>query len=57
MIKGIRASQEMFAIIMLTALKSCFEHDHKHVLRLLQLYEDQALQNTCYGQKPSWNQL
>ena len=36
---------------------SCFEHDHKHVLRLLRLHEDQALQNTCYGQNPSWNEL
>ena len=43
MIAGIRISQDIFAINMLTALKPSLEHDRKHVLRLLQLYADQAL--------------
>ena len=33
---------KIFAIDLLTALKSPLEHDRKHVLRLLQLHEDQA---------------
>ena len=46
LIAGIHISQELFAIDMLTALKSSLKHDRKHVLRLLQLYEDQALFST-----------
>ena len=40
MIAGIHISQEMFAIVMLIALKPSLEHDRKHVLRLLRLYLD-----------------
>ena len=43
MIAYIHVSQEIFAIIVLTALKSSLEHRRKQVLRLLQLYGDQAL--------------
>ena len=43
MIPGIHISPEIFANDILTALKSSLEHDRKHVLRLLQLYGDQAL--------------
>ena len=48
MIAGIQISQEIFAIRMLTALKSSSEHDCKHVLRLLGLclHGGQAL-NSC----------
>ena len=42
MIAGIYISQEMFANDVSTALKPSLEHDPKHVLRLLRLYEDQA---------------
>ena len=43
MITGIHISQEIFAIDVLTALKSSLEQRLKHVLRLLRLYADQAL--------------
>ena len=36
-------AQEIFAIDVLTALKSSLEQRRKHVLRLLRLYGDQAL--------------
>ena len=49
MIAGIHISQELFAVDMLTALKSSLKHDRKHVLRLLQLYGDQAL--SAYASK------
>ena len=39
---GIHISQEIFAIDVLTALKSSLEQHRKHVLRSLQLYGDQA---------------
>ena len=42
MIARIHISQKLFAIDMLAALKSSLEHHRKHVLRLLQLYGDQA---------------
>ena len=43
MIAGIHISQEeIFAIRVLTALKSSLEQLRKHVLRLLRLYGDQA---------------
>ena len=42
MIIGVYISQEMFANGIITALKPFSEHDHKHVLRLLRLYGDQA---------------
>ena len=35
--------QEIFAIDLSMSLKPSKEHDHKHVLRLLRLYGDQAL--------------
>ena len=38
MITGIHISQEIFAIDVLTALKSSLEQRRKHVLRLLRLY-------------------
>ena len=38
MIAGINISQEIFAVDVLTALKSSLKHRRKHVLRLLQLY-------------------
>ena len=41
-IAGIHISQEVFATNMLKALKPSLQHDHKHVLRLLRLYGDQA---------------
>ena len=43
MIAGIHISQETFAVDVLRALKSSLGHCRKHVLRLLQLYGDQAL--------------
>ena len=43
MIISIDLSQDIFAIVVLTALKSSFKHGHKHVLRWLRLYGDQAL--------------
>ena len=45
MITGIDLSQEIFAIDMLRILKSSLKHRPKHVLRSLQLYEDQALES------------
>ena len=39
---NIDLSQEIFAIDMLRALKSSLKQRHKHVLRPLQLYGDQA---------------
>ena len=44
MIAGIHILQEIFAIDVLMALKPSLKHDRKHVLRLLRLYGDQALQ-------------
>ena len=41
MIAGIHTSQEIFAINILTALKPSLEHDGKHVVQLLRLYEYQ----------------
>ena len=51
--RDIHISQEIFAIDMLTALKPSLEHDHKHGLRLLRLYGDQAYdknlkENCCF---------
>ena len=43
MITSIDVSQEIFAMDILKALKSALKHHRKHVLRLLQLYGDQAL--------------
>ena len=43
MMAGIHISQEIFAIDVLTALKSSLEQRRTHVLRLLQLYGDQAI--------------
>ena len=43
MITSIGVSQEIFAMDILKALKSSSTHYRKHVLRLLQLYEDQVL--------------
>ena len=40
---GIHISQEIFAIDVLSALKSSLEQRRKHVLRLLQLYGEQAI--------------
>ena len=40
MIAGIHILQEIFAIDMLTVLKSFLEHDRKHVLRLSRLCLD-----------------
>ena len=45
MIVGIYILQEIFAIDVLIALKFSLEYHRKHVLRLLQLYGDQALSN------------
>ena len=42
MIAGIHISQEIFAIDVLTALKSSLEQRRKHVLQLLHPYGDQA---------------
>ena len=39
---GIDLSQEILAISGLTALKASLKHRRKHVLRLLQLFGDQA---------------
>ena len=44
MIAGIHISQEIFANNILTTLKPSLEHDFTHVLRLLRLYGDQALE-------------
>ena len=43
MITSIDVSQEIFAMDVLKGLKSSLKHHRKHVLRLLQLYGDQAL--------------
>ena len=43
MITSIGVSQEIFAMDILKSLKSSSKHHRKHVLRLLQLYEDQVL--------------
>ena len=43
MITSIDVSQEIFAMDILKALKSYLKQHRKHVLRLLQLYGDQAL--------------
>ena len=43
MMAGIHISQEIFAIDVLTALKSSLEQRQKHVLQLIQLYGDQAI--------------
>ena len=42
-ITSINVSQEIFAMDILKALKSSLKHHRKHVLQLLQLYGDQAL--------------
>ena len=42
-ITSIVLSQEIFAIDILTALKSSLKHRRKHVLRWLRLYGDQDL--------------
>ena len=39
---SIHISKEIFAIVMLTALKPSLEHYRKHVLRLLRQYGYQA---------------
>ena len=46
MIAGIQISQEIFAIVVLTALKSSLEQRRKHILQFLRLYGDQALKVT-----------
>ena len=48
MIAGIHISQEIFANDILAALKPSLEHDRKHVLRLLRLCRDQALDAGLY---------
>ena len=40
---SIDVSQEIFTMDILKALKSYLKHHRKHVLRLLQIYGDQAL--------------
>ena len=47
-------SQEIFSIDMLTALKSSLKHHHKHVLRPLQLYGDQALDSSASGARVNY---
>ena len=42
MITGIHISQGIFAIDMLTALKSCLEQDRNHFVQLSRLYGNQA---------------
>ena len=42
MITNIDVSQEIFTMYILKALKSFLKHHRKHVLRLLQLYGNQA---------------
>ena len=43
MITSIDVSQEIFAMDIMKVLKSSLKHHRKQVLRLLQLYGDQAL--------------
>ena len=43
-IVNIDLSKEIFLVDMSRALKSSLKHRHKHVLRPLQLYGDQALE-------------
>ena len=47
---SVHISQEIFAIDVLTALKSSLEQRRKHVLGLLRLYEDQAQADQCKEQ-------
>ena len=47
---SIHISQEIFAIDVLTALKSSLEQRQKHVLGLLRLYGDQAQADQCKEQ-------
>ena len=47
---SIHISQEIFAIDVLTALKSSLEQGRKHVLGLLRLYGDQAYADQCKEQ-------
>ena len=47
---SIHNSQEIFAIDVLTALKSNLEQGRKHVLGLLRLYGDQAQADRCKEQ-------
>ena len=47
---SIHISQEIFAIDVLTALKSSLEQRRKHVLGLLRLYGDQAQADLCKEQ-------
>ena len=59
MFTGLDLSQEIFAVNMLRTLKSSLKHRRKHVLRSLQLYEDQALDRQSgteimLGKKTSW---
>ena len=42
MVASIDCSQEIFAVDIITALKSSLKHSRKHVLRSLQLFGDQA---------------
>ena len=44
---SIPISQEMFAVDVLTALKSSLEQRRKHVLGLLRLYGDRAQADQC----------
>ena len=48
MIAGIHILQEIFAIYVFRAIKPSLNQDHKHVLRLLRLYGDQALETKPY---------
>ena len=47
---SIHISQEIFAIDLLTALKSSLEQRRKHVVGLLRLYGDQAQADQCKEQ-------
>ena len=47
MITNPDVSQEIFAMDILKALKSSLKHHRNHVLRLLRLYGDQALEKFC----------
>ena len=51
MITSIDPSQEILAIDVLKTLKSSLKHRRKHILQLLQLYGDQALDSTVFNFK------
>ena len=56
MVTGIHISQELSAIDVLTTLKSFLEQCRGHVLRLLQLYGDQAL-GQCQPQASQFSKI